>query len=112
MAAHTSTTINGNWNTTLRTMDILNGAKVYRNKVVESTIPDKDKLTPYNLRHTYRTMLNDCGIGDYFKKRLMGHTLTDSITDSVYTHSSEEKIIQAAKPFLTHIQKLFAQALK
>jgi integrase len=112
MAAHTSTTINGNWNTTLRTMDILNGAKVYRNKVVESTIPYKDKLTPYNLRHTYCTMLNDCNISEYFKKRLMGHTLSDSITDSVYTHSSEEKIIRAAKPFLTHIQKLFAQALK
>ena len=112
MAAHTSTTINGNWNTVLRVMDILNGAKVYRNKVVESTIPNKDKLTPYNLRHTYCTMLNDCSIGDYFKKRLMGHTLSDSITDSVYTHSSEEKIIKAAKPFLTYIEKIFNQALK
>lgn len=112
MAAHTSTTINGNWNTVLRVMDILNGAKVYRNKVVESTIPNKEKLTPYNLRHTYCTMLNDCNIGEYFKKRLMGHTLSDSITDSVYTHSSEEKIIKAAKPFLNYIEKLFNQALK
>ena len=112
MAAHTSTTINGNWNTVLRVMDILNGAKVYRNKVVESTIPNKDKLTPYNLRHTYCTMLNDCNIGEYFKKRLMGHTLSDSITDSVYTHSSEEKIIKAAKPFLNYIGKQFSQALK
>ena len=101
-----------NWNTTLNTIDKINGAKLYRNKIVESTIPNRDKLTPYNLRHTYCTMLNDCGIGDYFKKRLMGHTLKDSITDSVYTHSSEEKIIQAAKPFLIHIQKLFNQALK
>lgn len=93
-------------------IDKINGAKLYRNKIVESTIPNRDKLTPYNLRHTYCTMLNDCGIGDYFKKRLMGHTLKDSITDSVYTHSSEEKIIRAAKPFLIYIQKLFNQALK
>lgn len=112
LSPHTATTLNMNWNTTLNTIDKINGAKLYRNKIVESTIPNRDKLTPYNLRHTYCTMLNDCGIGDYFKKRLMGHTLKDSITDSVYTHSSEEKIIQAAKPFLIHIQKLFNQALK
>ena len=112
LSPHTATTLNMNWNTTLNTIDKINGAKLYRNMIVESTIPNRDKLTPYNLRHTYCTMLNDCGIGDYFKKRLMGHTLKDSITDSVYTHSSEEKIIQAAKPFLIHIQKLFNQALK
>lgn len=112
LSAHTSTTINMNWKTTLNTMDRINGAKLYRNRIVESTIPNRDKLTPYNLRHTYCTMLNDCSIGDYFKKRLMGHTLTDSITDSVYTHSSEENIIKAAKPFLDYIQKLFNKALK
>ena len=112
LSVHTSTTINMNWKTTLNTMDRINGAKLYRNKIVESTIPNRDKLTPYNLRHTYCTMLNDCGIGDYFKKRLMGHTLKDSITDSVYTHSSEDKIIKAAEPFLKYVQKLFDQALK
>ncbi len=110
LSVHTSTTINMNWKTTLNTMDRINGAKLYRNKIVESTIPNRDKLTPYNLRHTYCTMLNDCGIGDYFKKRLMGHTLSDSITDSVYTHSSEEKIIESAKPFINHIEKIFSKA--
>lgn len=112
LSPHTATTLNMNWNTTLNTIDKINGAKLYRNKIVESTIPNRDKLTPYNLRHTYCTMLNDCGIGDYFKKRLMGHTLKDSITDSVYTHSSEDKIIKAAEPFLKYVQKLFDQALK
>lgn len=112
LSPHTATTLNMNWNTTLNTIDKINGAKLYRNKIVESTIPNRDKLTPYNLRHTYCTMLNDCNIGEYFKKRLMGHTLSDSITDSVYTHSSEEKIIKAAKPFLNYVEKLFNQALK
>ena len=110
--AHTATTLNMNWHTALRKMDILNGAKLYRNQVVESTLENGEKLTPYNLRHTYCTMLNDCEIGEYFKKRLMGHTLKDSITDSVYTHSSDERIAEAAKPFLNYIQQLFDNASK
>ena len=30
----------------------------------------QEELDAYNLRHTYCTMLNNCGIGEYFKKRL------------------------------------------
>lgn len=112
MLPHTSTTINGNWKTTIRSMDILNGATIYRNKIINSTIPNLHKMSPYNLRHTYCTMLNDCNIGEYYKKRLMGHTLKDSITDSVYTHSSDEKVLKAATPFLSYIQKIFNKALK
>lgn len=109
---HNATTLTGNWKTTLRTMDILNGAKVYRNRIAQSSIPNKDKLTPYSLRHTYCTMLNDCGIGEYFKKRLMGHTLKDSITDGVYTHSTDDRLIMAARPFVEHIQKIYDKTMK
>ena len=71
-------------------MDIINGAVVYRNEIIKSSFSDKENFSVYNLRHTYCPMLNDCGIGEYFKKKLMGHTLKDSITDSVYTHSSTD----------------------
>lgn len=108
--AHTATSLSSNWRTTLRTMDILNGATLHRNRIVQSSLENKDLLSPYSLRHTYCTMLNDCGIGDYFKKRLMGHTLKDSITDSVYTHSSDEKLIKATTPFLKYIQQIYDES--
>ena len=56
-------------------------------------------------------MLNNCGIGEYFKKRLMGHTLNDSITDSVYTHSTECDLIKAATPFINYIDNIFKDSL-
>ena len=57
-------------------------------------------------------MLNNCGIGEYFKKRLMGHTLNDSITDSVYTHSTESDLIKAATPFINYIDNIFKECIK
>ena len=68
---HNPSTLNRCWLTTLNKMDIINGAKLYRNKITETSLPDREELSPYNLRHTYCTMLNNCGIGEYFKKRLM-----------------------------------------
>ncbi len=56
-------------------------------------------------------MLNNCGIGEYFKKRLMRHTLNDSITDSVYTHSTESDLIKAATPFINYIDNIFKDSL-
>ena len=97
---HNPSTLNRCWLTTLNKMDIINGAKLYRNKITETSLPNREELSPYNLRHTYCTMLNNCGIGEYFKKRLMGHTLNDSITDSVYTHSTEAELLKAASPFI------------
>ena len=70
------------------------------------------KLNAYGLRHTYCTMLNNCGIGEYFKKRLMGYTLKDSISDSVYTHSTEFDLIKTAKPILKEFGKIFKNAFK
>lgn len=107
---HTSNSLKTNWETTLRYMDILLGAEVYRNKIIVSKFEGNEKYVPYSLRHTYCTKLNDCGIGEYFKKRLMGHTLNDSITDSVYTHSSVERVMEAAKPFLEEFEKLVKES--
>ncbi len=57
-------------------------------------------------------MLNNCEMGEYFKKRLMGHTLNDSITDSVYTHSTESDLIKAAAPFINYIDNIFKEYTK
>ena len=92
-------------------MDIINGAVIFRNEIIESSLSNKENLDAYNLRRTNCTMLNNCGIGEYFKKRLMGHTLKDSITDSVYTHSTEEEIIKASAPFINYIDDLFKDSL-
>ena len=54
-------------------------------------------------------MLNICVIGEYFNKRLMRHTLNDSITDSVYTHSTESDLIKAATPFINYIDNIFKE---
>lgn len=108
---HNSSTLNRCWITTLNKMDIINGAELYRNKIINTSIPNRDEYSPYNLRHTYCTMLNNCGIGEYFKKRLMGHTLNDSITDSVYTHSTESDLIKAATPFINYIDNIFKDSL-
>ena len=108
---HNAGTLIKTWHTTLRVMDIINGAVIFRNEIIESSLNNKDNLDAYNLRHTYCTMLNNCGIGEYFKKRLMGHTLKDSITDSVYTHSTEEEIIKASAPFINYIDDLFKDSL-
>ena len=104
---HTAETLSKTWETTLRYMDIVNGATVYRNKIIKTTIEKKDELTPYCLRHTYCSLLNDCGISSYYKKKLMGHSLQGSVTDYVYTHTTDEKVALAAKPFLEMITRLY-----
>ena len=67
----------------------------------------QDELTPYCLRHTYFSLLNDCGISSYYKKKLMGHSLQGSVTDYVYTHTTDEKVAIAAKPFLEMITRSY-----
>ena len=59
------------------------GAKVYRNKIVESVVaPD---LTPYCLRHTFCTDLQRAGVVFNVAKELMGHSDV-SVTANIYTH--------------------------
>ena len=107
---HTNNSLFRNWKTTLRYMDILNGAKVYRNKIVESTLEDKDRMQIYCLRHTYCTLLTNYGVYGYFRKRLMGHSLKNSITDEVYTHSSDREVIRHAQGFVNYLNDLLKEA--
>lgn len=76
-------TVNHWWRTFRRAMDIQRGAKVYRNKVVETTLPDD--LTLYCLRHTFATDLQRVGVPLNVAKELMGHR-DIMTTANVYTH--------------------------
>lgn len=81
------------WNSLKRIMDMNNGATLYRNAIVESTLADD--FTPYCLRHTYCTDLQAAGVPINVAKELMGHS-DISVTSRIYTHSSAEALHDAA----------------
>ena len=75
------------WLNFKREMDILNGAKVYRNEIKESTLaPD---LTAYLLRHTFCTDCQAAGVPLNVAKELMGHK-DISVTAKIYTHMVDD----------------------
>lgn len=94
----------------IRTADILSGAKLYRNKIVESKF--ERKLTSYYLRHTFCSHLSLSGLNDYVIKRLMGHSLKDSITSGVYTHYTQEELLKASQPYIKYINKKIDSLMK
>ena len=77
----------GLWKSFRKEMDKLNGAKFYRNKLVESTLADD--LTPYMLRHTFCTDCQTAGVPINVAKELMGHS-DISVTSKIYTHMVDE----------------------
>jgi len=82
------------WHNFCRQMDIENGAKVYRNQIVESTLaPD---LEPYLLRHTFCTDCQAAGVPLNVAKELMGHS-DISVTAKIYTHMIDEVFEQNRK---------------
>lgn len=95
---HTESSMATMWRSFKRLVDIEMGAEVYRNQVVRHGEPDNlyDSLTPYCLRHTYCTELQDAGVPINVAKYLMGHS-DITVTANIYTHTSEEMIQQAAE---------------
>ena len=74
------------WTGFLRELDIHMGAKVYRNKIVESVVAED--LTPYCLRHTFCTDLQKAGVPINVAKELMGHADIQT-TANIYTHRDQ-----------------------
>ena len=102
---HTETTIKNMWNNIKREMDIMAGAKVFRNKIVISTLADD--LYLYNLRHTYCTDLQSAGVPINVARELMGHS-DISTTAKIYTHHSTDAFNNASvllNTFLSQNQK-------
>jgi integrase len=71
------------WNSFFRALDICMGAKLYRNQITQSSIPDK--ITPHNLRHTYATDLFVMGVDLKTAQYLLGHADIKT-TANIYTH--------------------------
>jgi len=86
---HTEFSLRRMWTRLLREMDIANGATLYRNHVVESTLADD--LVPYCLRHTFCTDLEDAEVPINVAKTLMGHS-SIQVTANTYTHSSKSTL--------------------
>ena len=80
-------TLHRRWKSFIRELDIHMGAKVYRNKIIESVVsPD---LTPYCLWHTFCTDLQKAGVALNVAKELMGHS-DISVTANIYTHKDND----------------------
>lgn len=91
------------WKKFKRLMDIENGAEVFRNHVVESTLAED--LHPYDYRHTYCTDLQDAGVPITVAQRLMGHS-DIKMTAQIYTHHTPKSFEDArAKIEKLHLVK-------
>ena len=80
------------WHKFRRLMDIENGAEVFRNHIVESTLAED--LRPYDYRHTYCTDLQDAGVPITVAQRLMGHS-DIKMTAQIYTHHTPKSFEDA-----------------
>ena len=89
---HSSSSANDYWNNFKRALDIQMGAKVYRNKIVQSVVAED--LVPYCLRHTYCTDLQRAGVPINIAKYLMGHS-DISVTSKIYTSTTPDVIKRA-----------------
>lgn len=52
------------------------------------------KLRPHDCRHTFATLMDNCGANKLSIKRIMGHASKD-ITDKVYTHKDIQQLLIA-----------------
>lgn len=83
---HNENSLRRLWTGFLRELDIYMGAKVRRNKIVESVVADD--LVPYCLRHTFCTDLQRAGVPLNVAKELMGHADIQT-TANIYTHRNQ-----------------------
>jgi integrase len=84
------------WKSFKRALDIRMGAKIYRNKIVESVVAAD--LTPYCLRHTFCTDLESMGIPINIAKVLMGHADIQT-TAKIYTHTQQDVLHKEMEKF-------------
>ena len=83
------------WKHLKREMNILLGAKLYRNQLI-GELPVGEDLVPYCLRHTYCTNLQKRGVDIRTAQYLMGHS-SIIMTSNIYTHIGESQLKEAAR---------------
>lgn len=74
--------------------------KCFKNEL-SKRIEVKDDVTPYCLRHTYCTNLQDAGVPINIAKDFMGHSSID-LTSRIYTHLSEASFEHAKHLINSH----------
>lgn len=84
---HNENSLRRLWTGFRRELDIHMGAKVKRNKIIESVLAED--LTPYCLRHTFCTDLQRAGVPLNVAKELMGHADIQT-TANIYTHRDQD----------------------
>ena len=97
------------WHSFYHQMDIANGATVYRNKIVRSTLAED--LEPYLLRHTFCTDCQAAGVPLNVAKELMGHS-DISVTSKIYTHMVDEVFEQNKKRLMEYASEKEQQIQK
>jgi integrase len=89
------------WDSFHREVDLLMGAKTYRNKITIHAFPKE--ITPYYLRHTYATELFQMGVDLKTAQYLLGHE-DISTTANIYTHFVQKSVDQAGDIIRGHFQ--------
>ena len=51
-----------------------------------------EKHTPHDCRHTFSRLCEKYGVNENDRKRMMGHSFTGDITNSVYGHRDLEDL--------------------
>lgn len=77
-----------------REMNIVMGAKVYRNQIIVPVLAED--FVPYLFRHTYCTDLKKKGVDVRIAKDLMGHADIKT-TANIYDHADGDTLMLAAK---------------
>lgn len=90
----TQTNVRRLWHSFKRELDIVLGAEVYRNQIVQHALDEA--VTPYYLRHTYCTSLFEMGVDLKTAQYLMGHADIKT-TANIYTHFTKSAADRAAK---------------
>lgn len=97
------------WTGFLRELDIYMGAELERNKIVQSVVAAD--LTPYCLRHTFCTDLQNAGVPLNVAKELMGHADIQT-TANIYTHRDNKTLRQGMELLDGTAAKRAAEASK
>ena len=86
---HNENSLRRLWTGFKRDLDISMGAELYRNEIIRSVVADD--LTPYCLRHTFCTDLQNAGVPLNVAKELMGHADIQT-TANIYTHKDSDNL--------------------
>lgn len=109
---HTNTSMRCMWDRFKRDLDIALGCKTIERQVrtgkgyrTVTTLMEHSDITPYDLRHTYCTDLQDAVVPINVAREYMGHSSIET-TSKIYTHHSEETLRAAQNAINIHATKM------